>query len=46
MMEVGAGGVGAGADEAEGVVNDEAGGADDVGGADDIARIGQFMGQR
>ena len=38
MMGVGAGSAGAGADEADGVVDNEAGGADKVGGADDIAK--------
>ena len=38
MKGVGAGGASAGADEVEGMVDDEAGGADKVGGADNIAR--------
>ena len=43
---VGAGGEGAGADEVEGTVDDEAGGADEVVGADVISINGRLMGQR
>ena len=37
MMGVGTGSAGAGADEVEGVVDDDAGGADEVAGADVIS---------
>ena len=46
MKGVGDGGAGAGADNAEGVVDDEAGGADEVVGADVISINRRLMGQR